>query len=422
MQKKIHKIITIIILSIFIIFFIAGIILFITYLHDIQKLSIDTTLSSGMECNITTNFNLFNEEMYITVSGIGHEIEKWQKEAFNKKSYNISISFAKNDIYESQTFYSDSISVDIDYPLTIVFVIKNIDAKKYVNFKKFLLENEKNKTIQLDLPDIFSYNSDIYAKAKNDYLKEVEQLKQDKEAMNIAEDYAYYNYKYPLYEEKNEVPVRDTNLRKGIFKVNGISFGHPFLVRPISYMECKAEKDKLGIKYCSYESERYASLCKVCGGAKNLPTPDELVLLANEMYGQNFDNTYFEEKQKWEYDIGYNFYNFVRAKRLNRPYLKYFREVFCLSEQFNDAKSEKSFYNEGFTIFSNKEIDDEHIYARSFWNNGSGLIPFKKNDKTDYRLSPIVGICVDRKNSINIGNKYPIKMKTHDSEVVDDLF
>ncbi len=48
--------------------------------------------------------------------------------------------------------------------------------------------------------------------------------------------------------------------------------------------ECEAEKGRLGIRYCYYESDYWAGAVKQCGGVQNMPTKAYLQKFASLLY------------------------------------------------------------------------------------------------------------------------------------------
>ena len=77
-------------------------------------------------------------------------------------------------------------------------------------------------------------------------------------------------------------------------EVNGKCFTAPFTPSSLSFAECEAEKDKLGIKACTSYSvissnaeDYWAGAVKACGGVQNMPTPADLVEIASLVYKGN---------------------------------------------------------------------------------------------------------------------------------------
>ena len=71
------------------------------------------------------------------------------------------------------------------------------------------------------------------------------------------------------------------------FELGGKCFTTPFIPTPLTYAQCEAEKDKLGIKGCYYENDYWAGAVKQCGGVSKMPTADDLAKLATELYKEH---------------------------------------------------------------------------------------------------------------------------------------
>ena len=71
-----------------------------------------------------------------------------------------------------------------------------------------------------------------------------EKNRNKEQTVDQTQEYAYmYDY------DDNKTPI-NFNPRKCLFNVKGVCFGHPFYVNGMSYMDCKANKDRLGINSC----------------------------------------------------------------------------------------------------------------------------------------------------------------------------
>ena len=53
---------------------------------------------------------------------------------------------------------------------------------------------------------------------------------------------------------------------------------------PLSQEECMSLKDDLGLKYCPFNNDHLAGAAKACGHIENLPTGNDLQLLALKLY------------------------------------------------------------------------------------------------------------------------------------------
>ena len=75
-------------------------------------------------------------------------------------------------------------------------------------------------------------------------------------------------------------------------EVNGKCFTAPFIAAtPLTYAECEAEKDKLGIKYCNYDQDYWAGAVKQCGGVNKMPTQADLTELVKVLYNTSSINS-----------------------------------------------------------------------------------------------------------------------------------
>lgn len=102
------------------------------------------------------------------------------------------------------------------------------------------------------------------------------------------------NGKTILYEDVSSKKVEGQALellncnKKGYFVLNGNKYSCPFEPKPIQYEECMKLKGKLGIKECIAPSillnDYWAGIVKECGGVNNLPTMEELALIASLIF------------------------------------------------------------------------------------------------------------------------------------------
>ena len=74
-------------------------------------------------------------------------------------------------------------------------------------------------------------------------------------------------------------------------EAGGKCFTAPFTPTPLTYAECRAEKDKLGIKYCNYDQDYWPGAVKQCGGVSKMPTADDLAELAKVLYNTSSINS-----------------------------------------------------------------------------------------------------------------------------------
>ncbi len=68
------------------------------------------------------------------------------------------------------------------------------------------------------------------------------------------------------------------------FELGGKCFTAPFTPTPLTYAQCEAEKDKLGIKECRYNNDYWAGAVKQCGGVSKMPTQADVTELAKVLY------------------------------------------------------------------------------------------------------------------------------------------
>ncbi len=76
------------------------------------------------------------------------------------------------------------------------------------------------------------------------------------------------------------------------FELNGKCFGGLFTPTALSYNDCMAQKDELGIRECCSESscrtnDYWAGAVAKCGGVSKLPSMDDLAKLAGQLYKGN---------------------------------------------------------------------------------------------------------------------------------------
>ncbi len=74
-------------------------------------------------------------------------------------------------------------------------------------------------------------------------------------------------------------------------EAGGKCFTAPVLAPPLTEDECEAEKDKLGIKGCYYDTDYWAGAVKQCGGVSKMPTQADLTELAKVVYNTSSINS-----------------------------------------------------------------------------------------------------------------------------------
>ena len=245
-----------------------------------------------------------------------------------------------------------------------------------------------------------------------------EKNRNEEQTVDQTQEYAYmYDY------DDNKTPI-NFNPRKCLFNVKGVCFGHPFYVNGMSYMDCKANKDRLGINSCMESNDIYASTAYVCGGTKYMPTPDELVLLAQDLYNSTNINNLIDEENKlclWN-DHACNWQRLQRNN--NKPYLEYFRDVYSPNKNFKSTYEEKARTELEIKILSNmlSPKGDNYIIRRYFTNKATGFGSRSRGYSVDIRSITSYSICVqrDRNYVTPKTQKFPIKFKPKPIEINDE--
>lgn len=397
------------------------------YQQDIKPLSVNGTWGvDNTNATISTKYEPRNKQASIDFVVGGMKTEDWQVEY--KSTYNLDDSWYSLNLedYKNKIEYY-SLETFKDKPIIIKFKVHNLSTKDFVKLKEKIKDDLENGKITISLPDFITFDKNIRAKAQKE-LEEYKTLKQqqseDEEVISDVSTYAFRN----IGGEK--API-DFNPRRCLFKVGGVCFGHPFLVHGMNYTTCKNIKDEYRVPSCSNSNDLYASTAYVCGGVKNMPTPDELVVLANDLYGANIFNNIIE----FENCSGnYTSCNSHNATRKNKDYLEYFRTVMYTDNlDFRDNIEEGYRKNTPIFVMSNAlvPIYDE-LYGRYFFSKASSFARSYRYSSIDFHnkffnvsVYDNVGpysICVDRSQSVSIGNKYPIKKRDYNSETENELF
>ncbi len=152
------------------------------------------------------------------------------------------------------------------------------------------------------------------------------------------------------------------------FEVAGVCYTKPIFPTPMTKSECiqAMQNKKLGIKSCGADPDYWAGAVLHCHGVKNMPTPEQLTILASDLYGdKNFRTG------------DYEFIDNLAMKD---------------SKYASDIKSMyKDIYNvqNSFSIWSGKESDGFYAYGREFRTNFTyaGVDNSRSRDK-------ILAICV----------------------------
>ena len=348
-------------------------------------------------------------------------IEQWQIDLYNK--------YKLRDEFVFQYFFANEnkepiephmqfsfVELELGKPLSTHFIIYNQTLKDFVNFKATFLQ--KSNSLAWGVPDIFSRNKKIKTTARKQFTELEKVEKENSETMKRVEKYAF-NFD----ENRNEIPV-DYNPRECTFKIKDTCFGYPFYAKGMSYTDCKKNKNELGIKYCQESDDLFASTAYICGGVKNMPTPDELVMLAQDMYNDNTINNLTN------LDCSYNC-NEQRAQRdNNKKYLEYFRHIKYANPEVISEYHEKNIQNIKFEIISNRELEPKtppynknfSIFTRIYEHDKTKLYI---DSKTSIRIGEYpISICIKRDRGYNLPKKekFPIKIQDFKQEAENVLF
>ena len=133
------------------------------------------------------------------------------------------------------------------------------------------------------------------------------------------------------------------------FKLGGKCFTAPFIPTPLTYAQCEAEKDKLGIKECCPDdscsgNDYWAGAVKQCGGVSKMPTQDDLTELAKVLYntsnistlGDTYDLTLDSSKVS---SIGLTGSDFMIWTGEEADYDDAYRRYFVLSTTSGDINA-----------------------------------------------------------------------------------
>ena len=143
-------------------------------------------------------------------------------------------------------------------------------------------------------------------------------------------------------------------------EIEGLCFTAPFTPKPLTFAECEAQKDALGIKYCNRYSDHdyWAGAVKQCGGVSKMATPGHLIMLAKQIYN-------------------------------DRTTLNWWNPVRYVEFDPNSTVSKALGLTPSFALFSGDENDNGSIHIRWF---GSTLTDWYRD--TGYRVHPYQTICV----------------------------
>ena len=124
-------------------------------------------------------------------------------------------------------------------------------------------------------------------------------------------------------------------------EVGGKCFTAPFTPTPLTYAQCEAEKDKLGIQECSPlfgDYDYWAGAVKQCGGVSKMPTQADLTELAKILY--------------------------------NTSSIDSSGDTDNLTLDTSKASS-MGFTGDPFSVFSGEEASPDHAYIRIFYSSST---------------------------------------------------
>ena len=87
-------------------------------------------------------------------------------------------------------------------------------------------------------------------------------------------------------------------------EIGSLCLTAPFTAKPLTFSECEAQKDELGIKGCHKypDIDYWAGAVKHCGGVSKMPTMAQLAELASQMYRGNPSIGALENKNPVSFD------------------------------------------------------------------------------------------------------------------------
>ena len=129
------------------------------------------------------------------------------------------------------------------------------------------------------------------------------------------------------------------------FEVGSTCYTAVFRPKPLTYDECMAQKDNLGIKECCptgwcHDTDYWAGAVKQCGGVSKMPTLDDLGKLASQLYTGN-------------------------------PSIGARQDVYSGLQWDQDAATALGFTSSGFFLWSGEENYSMYAYGRNFNSTGS---------------------------------------------------
>lgn len=184
-----------------------------------------------------------------------------------------------------------------------------------------------------------------------------------------------------------------------IVKVGNLCFREPSKIGGgvpyLSYQECKAEANALGIKTCYAERDYWAGFVKECGGIENVPSVDDLFVLARHLYGQNVKRCLLPEEDNFNYgdkavceDDNYHlqvnenspFYQWLQNKLFPYPPVSGY-----------DEENRKTMWR--VEMMTSNEKSPIVVHSVTFYPRG---IHFLSQGKGDGREEAILRMCVSK--------------------------
>lgn len=183
------------------------------------------------------------------------------------------------------------------------------------------------------------------------------------------------------FSTENIAEDSSKNIKTCAFEVAGICYSYPFIPPEVEYNECLNIKDELGINICYAQYDNWVGAVKTCGGVNNLPTPDELALLATDLYG-----TKIVAPKSADYIYGLQRNN-------DKKYLDVFRDM-KYTEPPKSGYDVEARATMPFALWSSKEINETWSYVWSFDNHETSF-----NDRVRSNNDSVYASCVvSRKN------------------------
>lgn len=156
------------------------------------------------------------------------------------------------------------------------------------------------------------------------------------------------------------------------------------------YRDCLNFGGEYGIKYCYAANDAYAGLAQKCGGTQNLPTKQEIMMLADYLYGIKAEDCtnlhgyqYSECESKYEKGL-----QIKKDNDLVQEYFLYKHPFLALSGE--DYQNQLN--SEHFIIGSGEERSGHFVYGWNFSANGVKYNP----DMARSFFFDNLGICVSR--------------------------